>query len=92
MSKFGEGDRFHILTPIDIDEHTTTVDMLSKRVTDMGFVRFQIGETTYSVADTLDITLNEDDKVYIVVDRLIRKIDENFDTRLVDSIRIALEK
>jgi excinuclease UvrABC ATPase subunit len=66
--------------------------MLAKKVTDMGFVRFQIGDITYSVADVLDVELQEDDKVYIVVDRLIKKIDENFDTRLVDSIRIALEK
>ena len=55
-------------------------------------MRFQIGENTYSVADELDMELQEDNKVYIVVDRLIKKIDENFDTRLVDSIRIALEK
>jgi excinuclease UvrABC ATPase subunit len=92
VSKFAEGDRFHILTPFDLNEDITTIDMLAKKVTDMGFVRFQIGETTYSVADVLDVELQEDDKVYIVVDRLIKKIDENFDTRLVDSIRIALEK
>lgn len=58
----------------------------------MGFVRFQIGENTYSVADVLDVELRDGDRVYIVVDRLIRKVDENFDIRLVDSIRIALEK
>jgi excinuclease UvrABC ATPase subunit len=69
-----------------------TGEQLAKRVTDMGFVRFQIGETTYSVADPLDISVDEDDTVYVVVDRLIKKIDENFDTRLVDSLRIALEK
>lgn len=55
-------------------------------------MRFQIGENTYSVADSLDIELHENDKVYIVIDRLIKKVDENFDTRLSDSIRIALEK
>ncbi len=92
MSKFGDGDRFHILTPIDPDETITTIDMLAKKVTDMGFVRFQIGNITYSVADVLDIELHEDDKVYIVVDRLIKKTDDNFDTRLTDSVRIALEK
>lgn len=90
--KFGEGDRFHILMPLVLDSDEMTGEQLAKRVTDIGFVRFQIGEVTYSVADPLDITVNEDDRVYVVVDRLIRKIDDNFDTRLVDSLRIALEK
>lgn len=92
VSKFAEGDRFHILMPLSLDIEDITGEQLAKRVTDIWFVRFQIGEITYSVADPLDIILNENDKVYIVVDRLIRKTDENFDTRLVDSIRIALEK
>ena len=92
VSKFGEGDRFHILMPLALDGDEMTGEQLAKRVTDMGFVRFQIGEMTYSVADPLDISVDEDDTVYIVVDRLIKKIDENFDTRLVDSLRIALEK
>ncbi len=78
--------------PLVLDSDEMTGDQLAKRVTDIGFVRFQIGEVTYSVADPLDITVNEDDRVYVVVDRLIRKIDDNFDTRLVDSLRIALEK
>ena len=92
LSKFGEGDRFHILMPLTLDGDEMTGEQLAKRVTDMGFVRFQISEMTYSVADPLDISVDEDDTVYIVVDRLIKKIDENFDTRLVDSLRIALEK
>ncbi len=78
--------------PLALDGEDMTGEQLAKRVTDMGFVRFQIGEITYSVADPLDISVDQDDTVYVVVDRLIRKIDENFDTRLVDSLRIALEK
>lgn len=92
MSKFGEGDRFHILTPLDLDDDTKTVNQISKRVADMGFVRFQIGDATYSVADSVDMDIKEDEKIYVVVDRLIKKVDENFDNRLTDSLRIALEK
>lgn len=92
VSKFSEGDRFHILTPIELDETILSVDLLSKKVTDMGFVRFQIGDTTYSVADPVEMTIHGDEKVYIVVDRLIKKDEENFETRLTDSLRIALEK
>ena len=92
VSKFSEGDRFHILMPIELDETILSVDLLSKKVTDMGFVRFQIGDTTYSVADPVEMTIHGDEKVYIVVDRLIKKNEENFETRLTDSLRIALEK
>lgn len=92
VSKFVEGDRFHILTPVELDQENLSVDFLSKKVTDLGFVRFQIWEETYSVADSVDIKLKGDEKVYIVVDRLIKKVDDNFDIRLTDSLRIALEK
>ena len=69
-----------------------TGEQVAKQVTDTGFVRFQIGEDVYSVADPIDITVSEDEIVYVVVDRLIRKMDDTFDIRLTDSIRIALEK
>jgi len=92
VSKFGEGDKFHILIPLTLDVSELTGEKLVKQIVDMGFVRFQIGKTTYSVADPVEITLIEDDTIYIVVDRLIKKNDENFETRVTDSLRIALEK
>jgi excinuclease ABC subunit A len=92
VSKFGEGQRFHILMPLPIETETITVEQLAKRVTDMGFVRYQIGDMAYSVADTpIDIQIG-DDPIFIVVDRLIRKMDPDFDARLTDSLRIGLEK
>lgn len=92
VSKFGEGDKFHILIPLELDETITTIDDVSKRVTDMGFVRFQIGDTTYSVAEEIDIPLPKKDKVFVVVDRLVKKEEENFNLRLKDSLRVGLDK
>jgi excinuclease ABC subunit A len=92
VSKLGEGQRFHILMPITLDSESVTVEQLAKQVTDMGFVRYQIGDIAYSVADTPTDLQITDDPIYIVVDRLIRKMDPDFDTRLTDSLRIALEK
>lgn len=90
VSKFVEGTKFHILIELKKDG-TASVKDIAKRVSDMGFVRFQIGDTTYSVADDVgDITIN--DRVYVVIDRLIVKKDESFSIRLTDSLRIALEK
>jgi hypothetical protein len=36
--------------------------------------------------------LKKEDKIYIVVDRLVRKEDDTFNVRLTDSLRIAREK
>ena len=58
----------------------------------MGFVRFQINQDIYSVADTLDRAVIDTEKVYVVIDRLVTKIDDTFPIRLTDSLRIALEK
>jgi excinuclease ABC subunit A len=92
VSKYNEGDRFHILIPLVRGDMAMSGEQVAKQVTDTGFVRFQIGEQVYSVADPIDITIESDETVYVVVDRLIRKMDETFDIRLTDSIRIALEK
>lgn len=75
---FGEGDRFYILTPLTLEEAIDSIEILAKKVTDMGFVRFQIGDTTYSVADILDRDIIKNEKTYIVVDRLIKKDEDNF--------------
>jgi excinuclease ABC subunit A len=92
VSKFGEGCRFHILIPlIFTDEASSFVDIRS-RVTDMGFVRFQIKDTIYSIAETNEGVIGKKDKIYVIVDRLIKKNDEDFLTRLNDSLRVALEK
>lgn len=51
VSEFGEGSKFHILLPLEQNETIISYQDVAKKVTDMGFVRFQIGNTTYSVAD-----------------------------------------
>ena len=59
VAKYGEGAKFHILIPLDISRVFTTLQEVAIFVSDLGFVRFQIGDQTYSVADTLE------DLVYI---------------------------
>jgi excinuclease ABC subunit A len=55
-------------------------------------VRFQVNDDIYSVADEQIKNISEDDKVYIIVDRLVKKNDDMFFVRITDSIRIAIEK
>lgn len=91
MSKYVDGTKFHILTPLELDDTEVYFSEIAKKVTDMGFVRFQIGNQVYSVADEAQaIDVNE--RVYVVIDRLIKKSDEAFLVRLRDSLRIALER
>ncbi len=51
VSIFGEGSRFHILIPLRFADGIPVFSDIRSRVTDMGFVRFQIGKNVYSIAD-----------------------------------------
>jgi excinuclease ABC subunit A len=92
VSKYVEGTKFHILVPLKVEEENLNTQYISKIVADMGFVRFQIWSDIYSVADEIIREIHQEDKIYIVVDRLVRKEDDTFNVRLTDSLRIALEK
>ncbi len=52
VSKYGEGKRFHILIPLILGTDSRDFASIAKKVSDMGFVRFQIAHDVYSVADT----------------------------------------
>ena len=49
-----EGTKFHILIPLDPSRDFSTLQEVANTVSDIGFVRFQIGDTLYSVADALE--------------------------------------
>lgn len=51
---YNEGSKFHILVPLDKSRSYSTLQEVALSVTDMGFVRFQIGEHIHSVADTFE--------------------------------------
>ncbi len=90
VSKFVEGTKFHILVPLPDGEYREVADV-AKKVTDMGFVRFQIWNHTFSVADFEEQDISQKEKIFVVIDRLVVKKDDAFHVRLTDSIRVALE-
>lgn len=92
VAKYVEGTKFHILIPIEKNTEAKDIKTIAQKVSDLGFVRYQIGEDIYSVADDIVRHISEDDKVYVVIDRLVRKEKDPFTIRLTDSLRIALEK
>lgn len=95
MSKYGEGLKFHILIPLDGNREFATLQEVASFVSDLGFVRFQVGDATYSIADPFE------GEVYtgngsIIIDRLVTKTTEEerhqFETRLKDSVSLAFSK
>ena len=95
LAKYKEGERIHILIPIDKKRVFETLSEVAKYVTDMGFVRFQIDNTIYSVADDLEDVLYTKEG-YIVIDRLVVKMGDDesqvFTTRFKDSVGLAFQK
>lgn len=92
IQKFPEGEKFHILAPLIHSAPNATLELLGKTVLDRGFVRYQVGDLVFSVGDTPpEKILTEDDVADIVIDRLSRKDDSEFITRLKDSIQSAYE-
>jgi excinuclease ABC subunit A len=92
VAKYVEGAKFHVLIPLKLEEKDMQANAIAKIVSDMWFVRFQVEDDIYSVADGVERTIGEDEKVYVVIDRLVKKEDDTFVVRLTDSLRIALEK
>ncbi len=92
VSIFGEGCRFHILIPLTFSDGIPSFSEIRARVTDLGFVRFQIGKQVFSIAEENETKIGKKDVIYVIVDRLIRKNDDEFITRLRDSLRVGLEK
>lgn len=95
MAKYVEGEKIHICIPIADAREFTFLSEVAKYVADIGFVRFQIGDTVYSVADTYT-----DESYagggYIIIDRLVVKCGEDeksqFEVRYKDSASLAFQK
>ncbi len=94
VSDFPESTKFHILISLSQERSFSLLSEVANFVADAGFVRFQIGDDIYSVADDFgdDIYSGSAD---IIVDRLIKKSDEeigSFEIRLKDSLSLAFIK
>lgn len=94
VSKYVEGTKFHILIDPLSEKNLASLVDVSKYVSDLWFVRFQIGDAIYSVADSLGDTPYQGG-VKIIIDRLITKGEDErhqFETRLKDSISLAFQR
>lgn len=95
MAKYVEGEKIHICIPIADAREFTLLSEVAKYVADIWFVRFQIGDTIYSVADVY----TDEPYVgggYVIIDRLVVKCGEDeksqFEVRYKDSASLAFQK
>lgn len=90
VKHLGEGTKIHVMAPIPFFQIDATMESIKRYVLDSGFVRFQINDTVYSVADaTENETIPENAKISVVIDRLVVKEEESFGKRLRDSLEFA---
>jgi excinuclease ABC subunit A len=93
VKSLGEGTKIHIMAPIPFFQIDSTVESIKRYVLDSGFVRFQINDTIYSVADSFEkATIPEKAKISIIIDRLVVKNEESFGKRLRDSLELSYKK
>ena len=95
VAKYVEGSKFHILIDPVWERIFTSLVEVAKYVSELGFVRFQIGDAIYSVADELEwIAYTAGTK--IIIDRLVVKTSDEekhqFETRLKDSLSLAFQR
>ena len=85
-----DGTKIHVMAPIPFFEKNNSIESIKRYVLDSGFVRFQINDQVYSVADSLEKeTIPTGAKISVVIDRLVVKEDESFIKRLRDSLEFA---
>lgn len=90
VKHLNEGTKIHIMAPIPFFQEDSTMESIKRYVLDSGFVRFQINERIYSVADSLEKeSIPEQAKISVVIDRLVVKDEESFGKRLRDSLEFA---
>lgn len=78
------------MAPIPFFQKDSTIETIKRYVLDSGFVRFQINDRIYSVADVLQgEEIPENARISVVIDRLVVKDDEAFVKRLKDSLEFA---
>ena len=81
-----DGKRLLLLAPIVLEEGRSLENKL-KALLQQGFARIKAADKVLRIEDSLDKSLPKD--IYLVVDRIVKKEDEDFYHRLGDAIEMA---
>jgi excinuclease ABC subunit A len=86
LKTFDEREKLLLLAPILLEEGRSMEDKL-KALNQQGYARIKINDDVVRIDDAKKI--NKKDTVFLVVDRIITKHDEDFYNRLADAIQTA---
>ena len=91
MSKFDEGSKIILLSPVVKDKKGTHKNILLN-LFKKGFVRARVNGEVLYLEDEIELDKNKKHNIEVVVDRLVlKKDDKDFESRLTQSIEAAIE-
>ena len=88
IMSYKEGERLEILANVVTNKKGTFKDYFEKLKKD-GYLRVYVDEILYDIDEVIDLDKNKRHTIEVVVDRIVKK--DNIETRLADSIEIALK-
>ena len=88
ISKFEEGSKLLLLSPIILEEGRTVENKL-QTLQQQGYARIKFNNEVLRIDDALKHTITSDKNLFLVVDRIVYKDDEDFLNRLADAIETA---
>ncbi|WP_299362415.1 excinuclease ABC subunit UvrA [Winogradskyella sp.] len=88
ISKFEEGSKLLLLSPIILEEGRTIENKL-QTLQQQGYARIKYNNDVLRIDDAIKQTIKSDENLFLVVDRIVYKDDEDFLNRLADAIETA---
>ncbi len=85
VKTFEDGEKLLLLAPIHIEEGRTIEGKLNV-LQQQGFARIKVNETISRIEEA---TIKENDTIFLVVDRIVKRDEEDFYNRLADAIDSA---
>ena len=87
VKKFDDKTKLLLLAPIIIDENRELKTLLQV-LEQQGYARLKWNDTVYRIAD-FPQEKYKNEALFLVIDRIVTKVDEDFYNRLADSIQTA---
>ncbi len=88
ISEFEEGTKLLLLSPIILEEGRTIENKL-QTLQQQGYARIKIKDEVLRIDDALKTDIKTHQNLYLVVDRIVFKDDEDFLNRLADAVETA---
>ncbi|WP_179347877.1 excinuclease ABC subunit UvrA [Winogradskyella pacifica] len=88
ISKFEEGSKLLLLAPIILEEGRTLENKL-QTLQQQGYARIKVKDDVVRIDDALKQNISSVDDLFLVVDRIVFKNEEDFLNRLADAVGTA---